>query len=139
MSRALYHLSYTAGGSAGGRMPDSDDIGTDAGGRSGCGGWIRTSDLRVMSPTSFHCSTPPEEHTAPGAPSSRGPGPRTRPQGEGVGGVSGVGLGVAVGVGVGVGTGVGGSKVGAVAGTPAKLGVALPPGSSTYTFSPGIT
>ena len=24
----------------------------------GSGGWIRTSDLRVMSPTSFHCSTP---------------------------------------------------------------------------------
>ncbi len=48
-------------------------------------------------------------------------------------------LGVGDGVGVGVGTGVGGSKVGAVAGTPAKLGVALPPGSRTYTFSPGIT
>src|SRR5438445_13601184 len=24
----------------------------------GCGGEIRTRDLRVMSPTSFHCSTP---------------------------------------------------------------------------------
>ena len=24
----------------------------------GSGGWIRTNDLRVMSPTSFHCSTP---------------------------------------------------------------------------------
>ena len=24
----------------------------------GCGGWIRTNDLRVMSPTSYHCSTP---------------------------------------------------------------------------------
>ena len=22
------------------------------------GGWIRTNDLRVMSPTSYHCSTP---------------------------------------------------------------------------------
>ena len=68
MSRALYHLSYTAGGGAGGRMLDSDDIGTDAGGRSGCGGWIRTSDLRVMSPTSFHCSTPHREHSAGRAP-----------------------------------------------------------------------
>ncbi len=27
------------------------------GGR-GCGGRIRTDDLRVMSPTSYHCSTP---------------------------------------------------------------------------------
>ncbi len=26
--------------------------------RIGSGGWIRTNDLRVMSPTSFHCSTP---------------------------------------------------------------------------------
>jgi hypothetical protein len=26
--------------------------------RNGSGGWIRTNDLRVMSPTSFHCSTP---------------------------------------------------------------------------------
>jgi hypothetical protein len=26
--------------------------------RVGSGGWIRTNDLRVMSPTSFHCSTP---------------------------------------------------------------------------------
>ena len=25
----------------------------------GCGGRIRTDDLRVMSPTSYHCSTPP--------------------------------------------------------------------------------
>ncbi len=24
----------------------------------GSGGWIRTNDLWVMSPTSFHCSTP---------------------------------------------------------------------------------
>jgi hypothetical protein len=24
----------------------------------GSGGWIRTNDLRVMSPTSYHCSTP---------------------------------------------------------------------------------
>ena len=24
----------------------------------GCGGRIRTDDLRVMSPTSYHCSTP---------------------------------------------------------------------------------
>ena len=23
-----------------------------------CGGWIRTNDLWVMSPTSYHCSTP---------------------------------------------------------------------------------
>src|SRR5215211_2469118 len=31
----------------------------DAGGfRIGSGGWIRTIDLRVMSPTSCHCSTP---------------------------------------------------------------------------------
>src|SRR6266571_9512154 len=28
------------------------------GGRSGCGAWIRTKDLRVMSPTSCRCSTP---------------------------------------------------------------------------------
>src|SRR5215211_2631143 len=26
--------------------------------RLGSGGWIRTNDLRVMSPTSYHCSTP---------------------------------------------------------------------------------
>ena len=26
--------------------------------RCGSGGWIRTIDLRVMSPTSCHCSTP---------------------------------------------------------------------------------
>src|SRR4051794_14676420 len=25
---------------------------------SGSGEWIRTTDLRVMSPTSYHCSTP---------------------------------------------------------------------------------
>src|ERR1019366_5715621 len=34
--------------------------------RGGCGGRIRTDDLRVMSPTSFHCSTPPSEDTARG-------------------------------------------------------------------------
>ena len=28
----------------------------------GCGGWIRTNDLRVMSPTSCHCSTPHTEY-----------------------------------------------------------------------------
>src|SRR5579875_2875029 len=26
------------------------------------GGWIRTNDLRVMSPTSCHCSTPHQEY-----------------------------------------------------------------------------
>ena len=26
--------------------------------KHGSGGWIRTNGLRVMSPTSFHCSTP---------------------------------------------------------------------------------
>ena len=29
--------------------------------RLGCGDWIRTSDLRVMSPTSCRCSTPPAD------------------------------------------------------------------------------
>ncbi len=29
----------------------------------GCGGWIRTNDLRVMSPTSCHCSTPQGDYT----------------------------------------------------------------------------
>ena len=33
---------------------------------SNCGGRIRTDDLRVMSPTSFHCSTPLAEDTARG-------------------------------------------------------------------------
>src|SRR5262245_30408430 len=35
----------------------------------GCGGRIRTADLRVMSPTSYHCSTPrpPMVETSPGS------------------------------------------------------------------------
>ena len=33
----------------------------------GCGGWIRTTDLRVMSPTSCHCSTPPAKYRQRGA------------------------------------------------------------------------
>ena len=66
MSRVLYHLSYTAAESAGGRLRDRADAGTEreGRGRGGCGGWIRTSDLRVMSPTSFHCSTPQSQHSA---------------------------------------------------------------------------
>src|ERR1019366_7058848 len=126
MSRVLYHLSYTAGGSAGGRMLDSDDIGTDAGGRSGCGGWVRTSDLRGMSPTSFHCSTPHREHSAGRAPhaavapaarpSATGtPGDPRVPNRQGVGdgdvaagvGLTGIRAGTAgAGDGVGVGDGV---------------------------------
>jgi hypothetical protein len=34
------------------------------GGLGGCGGRIRTDDLRVMSPTSCRCSTPPAQYTA---------------------------------------------------------------------------
>src|SRR4030067_789374 len=33
--------------------------------RTGCGGRIRTSDLRVMSPTSCRCSTPRRLNTLP--------------------------------------------------------------------------
>src|ERR1700704_3986837 len=33
-------------------------------GPDGCGGRIRTDDLRVMSPTSCRCSTPREKYTA---------------------------------------------------------------------------
>src|SRR5829696_9394378 len=32
---------------------------------AGSGGWIRTTDLRVMSPTSCHCSTPRQQEPAP--------------------------------------------------------------------------
>ena len=38
--------------------------------KGGCGGRIRTDDLRVMSPPSFHCSTPLSEDTARGIASS---------------------------------------------------------------------
>jgi hypothetical protein len=31
----------------------------------GCGAWIRTKDLRVMSPTSCRCSTPRRHYTSP--------------------------------------------------------------------------
>ena len=35
MSRVLYHLSYTAGESAGGRLGDRADAGTERGGEGG--------------------------------------------------------------------------------------------------------
>jgi hypothetical protein len=40
-------------------------------GLGGCGGRIRTDDLRVMSPTSCRCSTPPPEYTSPRAAAAR--------------------------------------------------------------------
>src|SRR5437879_16344 len=114
MSRALYHLSYgTAERDPSGRLalvPSAcassagalqwplasacsyksrsqmalSTEGSEAG-VAGCGAWIRTKDLRVMSPTSCRCSTPRLELY---------PQP-SRPQREGDGdaGTAGVGLG----------------------------------------------
>ena len=35
---------------------------------AGCGGWDRTSDLRIMSPVRYRCATPPEIQNAAAAP-----------------------------------------------------------------------
>src|SRR6266851_638339 len=87
MSRALYHLSYgTAVRDASerpGRAPSACSsfsgawrwrlafscswpqtrVGWGAWNQDGCGAWIRTKDLRVMSPTSCRCSTPRFDYT----------------------------------------------------------------------------
>src|SRR5579859_3397926 len=62
--------------------------------RTGSGEWIRTTDLRVMSPTSYHCSTPRRQTRVYATPARkvRGFGPNSadssfvwRPNGPGTG------------------------------------------------------
>ena len=68
MSRLLYRLSYTAPGAGCGVALAAGPTPVRALWRTGCGGWIRTNDLRVMSPTSCHCSTARIEYSkTPGA------------------------------------------------------------------------
>jgi hypothetical protein len=88
----------------------------------GCGGWIRTNDLRVMSPTSFHCSTPPTKDTAPGA----GVRPRVSAQRWGVG------------AGTTTTYGVGTARVAAGAGGTVGAGVAAAPGDATAVGAGGL-
>src|ERR1035437_10473834 len=83
--------------------------------KSGCGGWIRTNDLRVMSPTSCHCSTPRRKDSAPVLRQRCGGG---SVMDCGVAAADGDGL-LAPGDGVGVGGAV---KLGSLALTPPPAG-----------------
>src|SRR6266853_2700315 len=92
-STALRHSIRTPLGSPPPRPATTDapekrkapNVGAFGYGRESCGAWIRTKDLRVMSPTSCRCSTPRIQYTAAFTRRRRGQWAFGDADGEGVG------------------------------------------------------